>query len=125
MAEHGTRNAYAYGCRCEECTHANALFQRERRARRMVSGEGSHGESGYFNYGCRCEICKNAAREKNRIDGLKRKERGLPPDDPRHGTMGGYNAWYCRCEKCKAKASEVSAANYQKRKARRDGQTNL
>jgi hypothetical protein len=26
--------------------------------------------------------------------------RRLPPDDPRHGTVGGYTNWSCRCRAC-------------------------
>lgn len=39
---------------------------------------------------------RKRAREHKR----NQKERGLAPDDPRHGTLNGYTNYGCRCEPC-------------------------
>lgn len=30
-----------------------------------------------------------------------RMREGLPPNDPRHGTITGYTSWGCKCDRCK------------------------
>jgi hypothetical protein len=67
--EHGTTTGYRrHGCRCEECTEANAQECRARQKRRyservlqdgvLVHPEAKHGTvSAYKNWGCHCEPC--------------------------------------------------------------------
>lgn len=54
------------------------------------------------------ERAKNAARcaEQRR----RRAERGLAPDDPRHGKATTYTNWGCRCPKCTAANTEACRA---------------
>lgn len=42
---------------------------------------------------------------------LKRFERGLAPDDPRHGTGNAYTNWGCRCKPCTLAHAAVNAAS--------------
>jgi hypothetical protein len=84
VAEHGTRNRYQKGCRCETCKRANADYkaglQAANKARTQAATEAYHasgGEGGipslehgkastYLWLGCRCQQCKEAYREPNR-----------------------------------------------------------
>lgn len=71
---HGTRTSYNHdGCRCRECSEANAEFARLRRIQRktgrvLIDGRlvhplAQHGtRSGYSNWSCRCEACVAANR---------------------------------------------------------------
>lgn len=67
--------AYAYGCRCEACRTAKALYMRTKRAAARVLREAAkaagevyvaegirHGYSGYQDYGCRCTACWRARK---------------------------------------------------------------
>jgi hypothetical protein len=47
----------------------------------------------------------------------RRAERGLPPDDPRHGKPSTYTNWGCRCDRCTAANTEACAAAARTRKA--------
>lgn len=40
---------------------------------------------------------------------------GLLPDDPRHGTAGGYTNHGCRCEACKAAFAQAIFVSQQRR----------
>lgn len=40
-----------------------------------------------------CKSCKSSRSK-------ARRARGLPPNDPRHGTVTGYGTWGCRCLPC-------------------------
>lgn len=60
---HGTSGGYTnHDCRCDECRKANAIMQRETKARRLARPIPEHMQHGhhntYLNYGCRCELCK-------------------------------------------------------------------
>lgn len=81
----------------------------------MSAHRGSH--AGYV-MGCRCRRCTRAhARyNKNRRELLARAIE-LNPNDPAHGTLGGYNYYGCRCERCRA----ASAERNQQRSDRRVG----
>lgn len=37
MSDHGTRSRYVYGCRCADCTAAEKVYQRERRAKAQAA----------------------------------------------------------------------------------------
>ena len=39
--QHGTHNAYASGCRCDDCRNAQRLYMNEYSARKRVAGAGS------------------------------------------------------------------------------------
>lgn len=49
-------------------------------------------------------VCRECLREHDRKRG---KERLTDPDDPRHGTVGGYMRNGCRCRECKLAAEET------------------
>ena len=59
--------------------------------------------------------CKQCARDWSRLARIKRKEQGLPPGDPRHGTLTGYTIWVCRCRICQDVKNEYDA-QYRERK---------
>lgn len=74
--KHGTGNGYKkHGCRCEDCTRANAAEVRTQRDRRTATAvpasdgrayvqAAPHGTAGgYTNHGCRCDRCTAAATE--------------------------------------------------------------
>jgi hypothetical protein len=52
------------------------------------------------------EQSRERKRAQNREYMRRQKQRGLPPDDPRHGTVTGYNNWNCRCDPCRQAAAE-------------------
>lgn len=65
MSEHGTRSRYNAGCRCDDCTKANAEYVTEWRHATGRTDPArltppSHGISGYQRRGCRCDICRAA-----------------------------------------------------------------
>jgi hypothetical protein len=64
----GAGTAYAnYGCRCDECTAANAARVARRRAERATEEPpaDAHGNaSTYTNWRCRCDECTAANSEK-------------------------------------------------------------
>lgn len=45
-------------------------------------------------------------RKREREYARNKKERGLAPDDPRHGTLNGYTNFGCRCEPCSIVGAE-------------------
>jgi len=47
---------------------------------------------------------------KRRAARARRAVRGLPPDDPRHGSASAYANWRCRCDPC-SKANAVKCAS--------------
>lgn len=51
----------------------------------------------------------------------RRKQTGLPPGDPRHGTSVGRNHWGCGCAACRA--ADSSPQRLQKRRERRASMT--
>jgi hypothetical protein len=63
--QHGTRYAYnrrENPCRCEECTEANRIYLRDRKANIPAIPPTVHGsENGYVQFRCRCEACKIAS----------------------------------------------------------------
>lgn len=80
-------------------------------AERLVEGlhaepqvSGRHGRRGRYDKGCRCAACTNAKRAET----AQRRQRGLPPDDERHGTLNGYSHYGCRCEPCCLARKEYS-----------------
>jgi hypothetical protein len=54
-----------------------------------------------FRLHCPCEICRAAVARRSQTAIASRKQRGLAPGDPRHGTENGYGNWGCRCPHCK------------------------
>lgn len=54
--------------------------------------------------GTACPTCRAADATRARDARARRAEAGLPEDDPRHGTVGGYTNHGCRCEPCTAAA---------------------
>lgn len=47
---------------------------------------------------------------------MRARRRGLPPGDPRHGTVNGYGNLGCRCQPCRdANAAEVRRRNAERR----------
>ena len=101
-AAHGTRTKYNAGCRCSDCRDANSAYQR--------------GSSGYTNWGCRCDVCSSAHADEMRQSYRSRVARGLPPDDPRHGTASGYINWGCRCDACRISKAETDRTRRARRK---------
>lgn len=67
-----------------------------------MTGPFKHDRSTYVDHGCRCDICRGANTEYQRRLTVSLRRRGLPSDDPRHGTTGGYVNWWCRCAACTA-----------------------
>lgn len=78
--DHGTRGAYAGGCRCGECRAYNAAYSRAYRAahpkppappRQRVGAKlgrrrpEEHGTSSSYAYGCRCQPCTTARTRQN------------------------------------------------------------
>jgi hypothetical protein len=61
-----------------------------------------HGASAYAAGLCRCDECTEANRVRHELGRADRKAKGLPDDDPRHGTVNGYSNWSCRCDECRA-----------------------
>lgn len=74
----GSGTAYAnHGCRCEECTEANARRVKRRLLERRVEAlpERPHGQySTYVNWSCRCVECTEAGRLANKKQYEKRKQ---------------------------------------------------
>lgn len=65
-----------------------------------------------------CVTCRDDHQKNNALRNRReRTSRGLPPEDPRHGTLNGYSNYGCKCEGCKA------AGKAYVRKRRRDGVT--
>lgn len=64
--------------------------------------------------GCRCTDCTRANRESHRATVAKMKEKGLPPDDERHGLATSYNQWGCRCDRCKSAWADKCRAQYER-----------
>lgn len=46
----------------------------------------------------RCRICSAKWAKHGRE---QRAKRGLPPNDPRHGTLTGYTSYRCKCGSCR------------------------
>ena len=63
-----------------------------------------------YRRGCRCRPCVDANSRQAMSCQAAMRERGLPPGDPRHGTLNGYANWGCRCEACYRVKSEANAA---------------
>lgn len=49
----------------------------------------------------------------------RRAERGLIPDDPRHGKPSTYTNWGCRCPKCRAANAEACRPRVAAHRARK------
>ena len=43
---------------------------------------------------------KTMTRRRRKQEKKDLQRRGLPPGDPRHGTLHGYTSFGCRCEDC-------------------------
>lgn len=99
---HGTRNGYQHhGCRCDPCKDANRAY--------MLAYNAANPR-------------KNGAYERavNYEAQLRRIERGLPDDDPRHGTALGYRKWGCRCDRCRTAATQSRYAEKAKAAAKQE-----
>jgi len=99
-------------------TPANTLIQKQYGGRNGVQ--------------MKCRACRYAAkrkREKHQRELLTARQRayyanaaarGLPPDDPRHGSQTGALYWKCQCELClQAKADYQRLFNLKRKAARR------
>lgn len=65
----------------------------------------------------RAQRARQSAADKRRREReylRNKREQGLAPDDPRHGTLNGYNNFGCRCEPC----SVVGKRDQRDRRAR-------
>lgn len=83
--------------------------------RKLIGVE--HGKWETWVKGCRCRECVNEARRRSSKGKAKaRRGRGLPPNDPRHGTATGYRYHGCRCGPCTAANTEAARESYQRRK---------
>jgi hypothetical protein len=58
-----------------------------------------HGTVARYARGCHCKPCMVGAAAHARVLHARRRQRGLPPGDPRHG-RNGYSNWGCRCPIC-------------------------
>ncbi|WP_051966499.1 WhiB family transcriptional regulator [Kitasatospora mediocidica] len=75
-AEHGTRQAWLFGCRCDDCAVIDAEQQKTDLHRMLaaVPAGTAHGSyAAYRRYGCRCEPCKGAAAAETWKAGNRRK----------------------------------------------------
>lgn len=112
--EHGTSGGYRTHFRhkvpmCEPCRDA----ERRRLGRRPMRYAPCGTRSAYhrhLRHGESCEACRQANTVGCQAARQVRLARGLPADDPRHGTVGGYTNHGCRCPGCTAANSEKSAA---------------
>jgi hypothetical protein len=77
-----------------------------------------HGERRTYVAGCRCDECRAANRQCTYLTMANMWERGLQPDDPRHGTVGAYKNWRCRCSDCLVAGSEANRRSRERRAAR-------
>lgn len=64
--------------------------------------------------GCRCVDCTRANRDAHRVAISKMKDKGLAPDDERHGTATSYSQWGCRCDRCKSAWAATCRAQYER-----------
>lgn len=72
--EHGTLNAYSWGCRCDECRGARSSAAKEYASRtRGVYTE--HGKNSTYTRGCRCELCREAKSKAGKASYQRRKAR--------------------------------------------------
>lgn len=68
----------------------------------MTPQDWRHGTTSGYNAGCRDRCCREPAVAKRRQDRARARQRGLAPDDDRHGTINGYTNYSCSCPRCKA-----------------------
>lgn len=59
MSGHGY-SRYTHGCRCEVCREAKRLYEKQRRAERLATGDIHHGTRHGYDSGCRCVDCRIA-----------------------------------------------------------------
>lgn len=86
-----------------------------------ISSEDSrHGSTAGHRAGCKCDLCRRAEAKYRKAMRQFYRERGLPPDDPRHGTFNAYSNLACRCSKCKA-ANSKNQREYQAKRKKKDG----
>ncbi len=107
--DHGNRNAYARGCRCDNCRKANTADHREltgRLAQRPPQDIPHGTRSGYSNWLCRCDQCSAVHSAAMRDGRASRKARVA---DAPHGTASGYDSWGCRCALCGPAYREYTA----------------
>lgn len=104
MEERHDLTGFWRGCRCDECSAANAVYLVERREwNRALFAAGEieikHGAYGYAYYLCRCDIC---SREGLAAAERQRRRRGVKPArTAQHGTTSMYTAHKCRCDACR------------------------
>jgi len=92
----GTRNGYSYhGCRCTECTEANANYKRKY-SMVLAADDPRHGSHWGYQTGCRCQACSDARAEYHK---QYSKSASLVSE---HGHTGYRRG--CRCLICKATA---------------------
>lgn len=63
--------------------------------------------------------CRECSRRWARKSSARRKARGLPKGDPRHGTLTGYTSYGCKCDACR----DASREYRKNRKARNNDST--
>jgi len=73
--EHGTINAYQWGCRCEPCVEVKRVDSKNRNTR-MRGQFPNHGTSTSYTRGCRCPVCKSYKSESDKAAYKRRVERG-------------------------------------------------
>jgi hypothetical protein len=66
-----------------------------------------HGNRSRYTAGCRCPRCTAAHNDYQRDLQRRRRAHGLPPGDPRHGSMTGYDNHGCRCTPCREAATRL------------------
>ncbi len=116
LNDHGNRNAYARGCRCDNCRKANTASHRELiRGLAQRPEDIPHGtRGGYVNWSCRCDLCSAAHSEGMREGRASRKARVV---DAPHGTASGYSSWGCRCDLCGPAGRADGNRRYARRRA--------
>ena len=72
-----------------------------------------HGDANTYRnkrYACRCDRCREAHRIRCAEERADRIARGLPMNDPRHGTHNGRINWGCGCTRCRRAESDYHKA---------------
>lgn len=72
----------------------------------LTVNDDRHGTPRGYALGCRDRCCTSAAAIDRRRTRIKAREKGLAPDDPRHGSINAYTNWGCRCERCRAASTK-------------------
>jgi hypothetical protein len=105
-------------------TERDRQKQRERLAHKRANpppaDDARHGSPAGYAAGCREECCRAAVRKATAEQ--RAAKTGLPPGDPRHGTLNGYANWKCGCLAC---TEAMTAAKWSKRNPGADREAEL